>query len=545
MLKFINNVRKEEQTIGYELFNKKKLYEICGSYENYKSSKTPFCPRKLRLFLTSEYCDLSKVVPTKEDIKFIIMNPSLSKDYFDKYKLLFMDFLNDINVVNWISINDGISKFNKLSEREFINIWREVNTNVAWNTCDEQAILTFMLLTIENIIKLSDYFHINNITKFNSLIDERAIGLFNSLKRNYYNPSFISNSEIYKNEFNKLKSDLNKLIKDTYEDDCEYDKLINLFSDMDYSYREFESIKGYANFSIASYLSKKINPDMISKTNTKEFWKWNEIVEREDLTIKFIKDNLEIINLQRDKKWLWAKISQAKYVNNYTILQNPDLHWDWHHVIQNKNLTFELFDKLPENITHQDWVWHHLSTAEGLTERFINKYKDKNWSWELLVLHPNISRKFIKDNIDKVSKSKIYVAPSAFIPELANKLFDLELDIDYHLLSNNYHLSYDIVNRYRDKNWEWADLLGRSLSKNIILRFYHTMPESIKLSMFRRESETSSLYPIPGEISIQYIDYMKIRHIKALRISRFFRDILYNPKYESARRNITNKFESD
>ena len=545
MLKFINNVKIKEQLIGYELFNKKKLYEICGSYENYISNKTPFCPHKLRLFLTSEYCDLSKVIPTKEDIKFIIMNPSLTEDYFDKYKSLFIGFLNDTNVANWISINEGTSEFNKLSEREFINIWGEVNRNVAWNTCDEQAILTFMLLTIENIIKLSDYFHINNITEFNSLIDERSIGVFNKVKKAYYNPSFISNSEKYKNDFDELKRNLDKLIKETYKVDCEYNKLINLFSDMDYSYRIYESIKGYENFSVASYFSKKINPDMISKTNTKEFWKWNEIVEREDLTIKFIKDNLEIINSQRDKKWLWAKISQAKYVYNDTILQNPDIHWDWRHVIQNKNLTFELFDKLPENMPYQDWVWHHLSNAEGLTERFVNKYKDKNWSWELLVLHPNISRKFIKDNINKVNKCKIYIPPCAFIPKLENKLFDLELDIDYHLLSNNYHLSYDIVNRYRDKNWEWADLLGRSLSKNIILRFYHTMPESIKLSMFRRESETSSLYPIPGEISIQYIDYMKTLHIKALRISRFFRDILYNPKYESAKRNIMNKFKRD
>ena len=52
------------------MFNKKRLYEICGSHENYKSSKTPFCPRNLRLFLTSEYCDLLKVIPKKEDLKF-------------------------------------------------------------------------------------------------------------------------------------------------------------------------------------------------------------------------------------------------------------------------------------------------------------------------------------------------------------------------------------------------------------------------------------------------------------------------------------------
>ena len=63
--------------------------------------------------------------------------------------------------------------------------------------------------------------------------------------------------------------------------------------------------------------------------------------------------------------------------------------------------------------------------------------------------------------------------------------------------------------------------------------------------MFKRESDTAALYPIPGQISNEYIQYEKIRHIKALRISRFFRDILYNPKYESAQRNITKIFEDD
>ena len=71
------------------------------------------------------------------------------------------------------------------------------------------------------------------------------------------------------------------------------------------------------------------------------------------------------------------------------------------------------------------------------------------------------------------------------------------------------------------------------------------MPESIKSCMFRRESETAALYPIPGQLSNEYFNFEKIRHIKALRISRFFRDILYNPKYETARRNISRIYEND
>ena len=145
MKKFIENISLREQRIGYKLFNKKRLYEICGSYENYKSNKTPFCPRKLRLFLTSEFCDLSKVIPRKEDLKFIMMNTSLKEDFVKKYDDMIIEYINEIDATNWLCMVNGIAKFNQLSERQFINIWREVNVNIVWNCIDEEAILTYMI----------------------------------------------------------------------------------------------------------------------------------------------------------------------------------------------------------------------------------------------------------------------------------------------------------------------------------------------------------------------------------------------------------------
>ena len=70
----------------------------------------------------------------------------------------------------------------------------------------------------------------------------------------------------------------------------------------------------------------------------------------------------------------------------------------------------------------------------------------------------------------------------------------------------------------KSHKWEWADLLGRTLSKDIILRFYHSMPESIKSSMFKRESDTAALYPIPGQISNEYIQYEKVNVLKFEKI---------------------------
>ena len=545
MDKFINHIYQREYSAGYKLFNKKRLYEICGCHENYKSNNTPFCPRNIRLFLTSEYCDLSKVIPEKEDIKFIMMNTNLKEEYVKKYIDVIVDYLNEINASTWFFKEHGSMKFNPLSERQFINIWREVNTNVAWNTIDEEGIIIYMILTINNIIKFSKSILNKHIPELEHFNDSCVLTIFNQVKKEYYNPLIDENYPESRKKFNNLKNELEELIQKTYSEDSKYTELLKLFNDMDYSYRFHETILDFENFSIKLYISQRANPEMITHTKKDLFWRWDGILERDDITINFIKNNRDIIDSHHSSKWLWAKISEASYITNNIIIDNLDLPWKWQHVIKNENLTLDLFDKLPKNITHQDWVWRHLSCIKCLTEDFVKKHNDKSWSWADLILNPCISRKFIKDNCNKIISEKIYISPCAFIPKLADKIFDLEIDVDYHLLSNNYHLSYDIIKKYENHNWEWADLLGRTLSKDIILRFYHSMPESIKSSMFKRVSDTASLYPIPGQISAEYIEYEKIRHIKALRISRFFRDILYNPKYESARRNINKIYEDD
>ena len=545
MDKFINHIYQKEYSAGYKLFNKKRLYEICGCHENYKSNNTPFCPRNIRLFLTSEYCDLSKVIPKKEDIKFIMMNTNLREEYVKKYVDVIVDYLNEINASTWFFKEHGSMKFNPLSERQFINIWREVNTNVAWNTIDEEGIIIYMILTINNIIKFSKSILNKHIPELEHFNDSCVLTIFNQVKKEYYNPLIDENYLESRKKFNNLKNELEELIQKTYSEDSKHTELLKLFNDMDNSYRFHETILDFENFSIKLYISQRANPEMITHTKKDLFWRWDGIIERDDITINFIKNNRDIIDSHHSSKWLWAKISEASYITNNIIIDNLDLPWKWQHVIKNKNLTLDLFDRLPKNITHQDWVWRDLSCINCLTEDFVKKHNDKSWSWADLILNPNISRKFIKDNCNKIISEKIYIHPCAFIPKLADKIFDLEIDIDYHLLSNNHHLSYDIIKKYENHNWEWADLLGRTLSKDIILRFYHSMPESIKSSMFKRVSDTASLYPIPGQISNEYIQYEKIRHIKALRISRFFRDILYNPKYESARRNINKIYEED
>ena len=545
MDKFINHIYQREYSAGYKLFDKKRLYEISGCHENYKSNNTPFCPRNIRLFLTSEYCDLSKVIPEKEDIKFIMMNTNLKEEYVKKYIDVIVDYLNEINASTWFFKEHGSMKFNPLSERQFINIWREVNTNVAWNTIDEEGIIIYMILTINNIIKFSKSILNKHIPELEHFNDSCVLTIFNQVKKEYYNPLIDENYLESRKKFNNLKNELEELIQKTYSEDSKHTELLKLFNDMDYSYRFHETILDFENFSIKLYVSQRANPEMITHTKKDLFWRWDGILERDDITINFIKNNRDIIDSHHSSKWLWAKISEASYITNNIIIDNLDLPWKWQHVIKNENLTLDLFDKLPKNITHQDWVWRHLSCIKCLTEDFVKKHNDKSWSWADLILNPGISRKFIKDNCNKIISEKIYISPCAFIPKLLDKIFDLEIDIDYHLLSNNYHLSYDIIKKYENHNWEWADLLGRTLSKDIILRFYHSMPESIKSSMFKRVSDTASLYPIPGQISAEYIEYEKIRHIKALRISRFFRDILYNPKYESARRNINKIYEDD
>ena len=143
--------------------------------------------------MTSEYCDLLKVIPKKEDLKFIMMNPNIGEEYVKKYINIIVDYLKEINAPNWFSKSDKIVKFNQLSERQFINIWREVNTNVAWNTIDEEAITIYMILTINNIIKFSKSIFMEHFPELDIFNDSTVLLTFNQVKKDYFNPTVDEN----------------------------------------------------------------------------------------------------------------------------------------------------------------------------------------------------------------------------------------------------------------------------------------------------------------------------------------------------------------
>ena len=162
-------IKRIEQDIAYRLFDKKRLYDIAGGYDNKE-----WCPPKLRLFLTSEYCNLSKVIPNNENIKFIIMNPALSAQYMLRYLDIFTNFFKHINAYTWLCIINNKPKLNIMSEIDFINLWLEVNPDVEWYTCIKEPIKVFTYLTLNNILKIPIEALIEKIPEF-SILKNKAI----------------------------------------------------------------------------------------------------------------------------------------------------------------------------------------------------------------------------------------------------------------------------------------------------------------------------------------------------------------------------------
>ena len=122
-----------------------------------------------------------------------MMSPNIGEEYVKKYINIIVDYLKEINAPNWFSKSDKIVKFNQLSERQFINIWREVNTNVAWNTIDEEAITIYMILTINNIIKFSKSIFMEHFPELDIFNDSTVLLTFNQVKKDYFYPKVHDN----------------------------------------------------------------------------------------------------------------------------------------------------------------------------------------------------------------------------------------------------------------------------------------------------------------------------------------------------------------
>ena len=140
--------------------------------------------------------------------------------------------------------------------------------------------------------------------------------------------------------------------------------------------------------------------------------------------------------------------------------------------------------------------------------QFILDNLDKPWEWHYLSENPNITWEIIQANPDK-DWSWCMLSEN---PNITLDIIQANLDKPWNWfnLSSNPNISWEFIQSNLDKPWDWDDLSDNSMSK------------------FKNE----------------WINKRRLRHIKAFQIQRHWRNCSCNPQYKLAQRMLLKLLES-
>ena len=66
------------------------------------------------------------------------------------------------------------------------------------------------------------------------------------------------------------------------------------------------------------------------------------------------------------------------------IQANPDKQWNWERISKHPNITWEIIQANP----YYPWDWEYVSQNTNITWEFIQANPDKEWSWLWISLNP-------------------------------------------------------------------------------------------------------------------------------------------------------------
>ena len=205
------------------------------------------------------------------------------------------------------------------------------------------------------------------------------------------------------------------------------------------------------------------------------------------------------------------------------IESNPDKPWQWVFICHNRNITMDFMKKHPEqsykivscfnpviykNITwkmmaeiaKESYEWDTVCRAPDLTWKDIVDHPYYPWKWHTLSEHPNIKWETIEWNPDK--EWCFGIAGSN--PNITFDIIDSNKDIewDYRFVSTNPNVTWENIEDKIEEDWDWDSLSGNEMKQY-------------------KES---------------WIHDKRLKHIKALKIQRHWRNCSCNPEYKLAQR---------
>ena len=233
--------------------------------------------------------------------------------------------------------------------------------------------------------------------------------------------------------------------------------------------------------------------DIIKKFPRKK-WNCKCVSKNPNITFQIVRENLNY-------DWDWREISSKPDLDPSFVYQNSYYDWNWHYVPLNWDLcqylhseilcmNVNLTEDIVENFVYKNgerpkWNWFNLTYAH-FSFAFVIKHADKDWNWN------HVWKSF------KITPSQI-------------KRFSSLIDFD--LLSYNPYITDEIVQTYKDKNWN-QNALKELYPFKQKLRSKDKIVKNYRISKMRKRLRIlANKYRINGEIK-----YMPNRGIEFFKI---------------------------
>ncbi len=218
--------------------------------------------------------------------------------------------------------------------------------------------------------------------------------------------------------------------------------------------------------------NKSVTMDIVLETNHKKTdisrrrISWHFLNLSANTSISF-EDKIKYRNLP----WDWNVISELAPMD--IIWSNPDIKWNYSYMSANENL------RLQDLLEHSDitWEWDIISQNNAFTWEMLRAFPDVDWDFE-------------------------YISRKSPPTDITIKYID---KWNFHYLSDNENLTFDIVAENLDKNWNYDTLL---------------------------------LNPFNGENEKLYNTYRA-----AVKIQKWYDIVRYNPIYKNVRDRLHREYE--
>ena len=313
-------------------------------------------------------------------------------------------------------------------------------------------------------------------------------------------------------------------------------------------------------------------------------WNWRQLSQSPLITWKIVEAN-------HDKQWCWYSMCSNPNMSIDYILANPELPWwNWAAISEHTNIVLDIIKANP-NIP---WNWILISQNPNITWDIVQANPELPWAFQTLCLNPNMTwdiiqvyilQKNVHYPLHDVKWNWYCFCMSGNVTDDNKKLHSNPvLPWDWHSLSYNDHITWDIVQSHLKKPWNWAALSKNKCVTWEIIQKYPRQPwnwqdisenpnitwDIVKANLNKRWNfyaltyhpnitwdivQANPDYPWDKSFVRPYQEHLltlppqevekTILHIISVRrIQKAFKECYYNPSFQLCRRRLHREFEN-